>query len=141
MNLSVRSNWWILYGDLSYNVFLFEFLQWLCGHVHVVINIGDFNIGEFSEKSPIANINSSPINRLVRYLANSLSVDKPQLFNFILPIKIKTQPQNFITKHEIANNSPNWVPGSSYVDGYRILGNFRIAKFLQKKICKKYFCE
>ena len=24
------------------------------------------NIGEFSEKSPIANINSSPINRLVR---------------------------------------------------------------------------
>ena len=43
-------------GDLSYHVFLFEFLQWLCGRVHVVINIGDFNIGEFSEKSPIANI-------------------------------------------------------------------------------------
>ena len=31
------------------------------------INVGGFNIGEFSEKSPIANINSSPINRLVRY--------------------------------------------------------------------------
>ena len=30
------------------------------------INVGGFNIGEFSEKSPIANINSSPINRLVR---------------------------------------------------------------------------
>ena len=29
--------------------------------------IGDFNIGEFSEKLPIANINSSPINRLVQY--------------------------------------------------------------------------
>ena len=49
-------------GNLSYHVFLFEFLQWLCGHVHVVINnycnsniydIGNFNIGEFSEKSPI----------------------------------------------------------------------------------------
>ena len=32
-----------------------------------MINVGGFNIGEFSEKSPIANINSSPINRLVRY--------------------------------------------------------------------------
>ena len=54
---------------LSYHVFLFEFLrleQWLCGCVHVIINIGDFNIGEFSEKSQIANINSLPINRLVR---------------------------------------------------------------------------
>ena len=29
--------------------------------------IGDFNIGEFSEISPIANINSLPINRLVQY--------------------------------------------------------------------------
>ena len=32
------------------------------------INIGIFNIGEFPEKSPIANINSSPINCLVRYI-------------------------------------------------------------------------
>ena len=54
-------------GDLSYHVFLFEFLQWLCGRVHVAINIGDFNIGKFSEQSSIANINSSPINRLVWY--------------------------------------------------------------------------
>ena len=40
-NLSVRSNWQIFFGDLSYHVFLFEFLcleQWLCGRVHVVIN-------------------------------------------------------------------------------------------------------
>ena len=29
--------------------------------------IGDFNIGEFSEKLPIANINSLSINRLVQY--------------------------------------------------------------------------
>ena len=36
---------------------------WLCGHVHIVINIG-----KFSEKLPIANINSSPINHLVQYL-------------------------------------------------------------------------
>ena len=48
--------------------FFSSYEQWLCGRVHVVINnFGDFNIGEFSEKSPIANINSSPINRLVRY--------------------------------------------------------------------------
>ena len=33
----------------------------------IVINIGYFNIGEFTEKLPIANINFSPINRLVRY--------------------------------------------------------------------------
>ena len=31
-----------------------------------VINIGDFNNGKFSQKLPIANINSSPINCLVR---------------------------------------------------------------------------
>ena len=43
---------------------------WLYGHVHIVINIGDFNIGKFSEKSPIANINSLPINHLVRYVEN-----------------------------------------------------------------------
>ena len=55
---------------MSYHIFLLESLhleQWLCGHVHVVINIGDFNIGEFSEKLPITNINSLPINHLVRY--------------------------------------------------------------------------
>ena len=36
-----RSNWQIFIGDLSYHVFLLEFLcleQWLCGRVHVVIN-------------------------------------------------------------------------------------------------------
>ena len=37
------------------------------GFVGIVINIGYFNIGEFTEKLPIANINFSPINRLVRY--------------------------------------------------------------------------
>ena len=45
--------------------FFLEFLHlelWLYGRVHIVINIGDF-----SEKTPIANINSSPINCLVRY--------------------------------------------------------------------------
>ena len=47
--------------------FFFEFLQWLCGCVHVV-----FNIGEFTEKSPIANISFMPINRLVRYICNIL---------------------------------------------------------------------
>ena len=34
-----------IFGDLSYHVFLLEFLrleQWLCGRVCVVINIGDF---------------------------------------------------------------------------------------------------
>ena len=41
---------------------------WLYGHVHIVINICNFNIGELSEKSPITNINSLPINRLVRYM-------------------------------------------------------------------------
>ena len=35
--------------------------------------LADFNIGEFSEKSPIANINSSPINRLVRYMLTTPS--------------------------------------------------------------------
>ena len=53
---------------MSYHIFLLEFLcleQWLCGHVRVVINIGDFNIGEFSEKSPIAN--SSLIKLIVLY--------------------------------------------------------------------------
>ena len=69
----MRSNWRILYWRfelprLSSRVYE----QWLCGRVHVVINsFGDFNIGEFSEKSPIANINSSPINRLVRYFINT----------------------------------------------------------------------
>ena len=50
-------------GNLSYHVFLLEILhleQWLCGCVCVVTNNG-----EFSKKSPIANINSSPINYLV----------------------------------------------------------------------------
>ena len=36
---------------------------WVTECVHVVINIG-----EFSGISPIANINSLPINRLVRYI-------------------------------------------------------------------------
>ena len=54
---------WEAIGDLSYHVFLLKFLcleQWIYGCVYVVINIG-----KFSEKSPIANINSSPINCLV----------------------------------------------------------------------------
>ena len=46
MNLSVISILAdFIFGDLSYHVFLFEFLrleQWLCGCVRVVINIGDF---------------------------------------------------------------------------------------------------
>ena len=49
----------------AYHGFLLEFLcleLWLFGCVYIVINIG-----EFSEKSPIANINSSPINCLVRH--------------------------------------------------------------------------
>ena len=33
----------------------------------VRIKFGDFNIGELLKNSPIANINSSPINHLVRY--------------------------------------------------------------------------
>ena len=33
----------------------------------VRIKFGDFNIGELLKNSPIANINSSPINYLVRY--------------------------------------------------------------------------
>ena len=36
---------------------------WLCGRVHIVINIG-----EFYEKSPIANTISAPINCLVWYV-------------------------------------------------------------------------
>ena len=62
MKLSVRSNWQILYWRFELPWLSSRLKQWLCGHVHVVINIG-----KFSEKSPIANINSSPINRLVRY--------------------------------------------------------------------------
>ena len=62
---------WFYIGDLSYHAFFLEFLcleLWLYGHVHIVINIGNFNIGKFYEKSPITNINSSPINRLIRYM-------------------------------------------------------------------------
>ena len=33
-----------------------------------IFSIGKFIIGEFSEKLPIVNINSSPINRVVRYV-------------------------------------------------------------------------
>ena len=60
-------------GNSSYFIFLLKFLRlelWLYGHVHIVINIDNFNIGKFSEKSPITNINSSPINRLVQYHYN-----------------------------------------------------------------------
>ena len=63
----VRSNWQILYWRFE----LLKFLcleQWLCGRAHVVIN-GNFNVGEISGKLPIANINSSPINRLVWYFS------------------------------------------------------------------------
>ena len=34
----------------------------------VRIKFGDFNIGELLKNLPIANINSSPINHLVRYV-------------------------------------------------------------------------
>ena len=47
-------------GNSSYLVFLFEFIcleLWLYGCVHIVINIG-----KFSEKSSITNINSPPIH-------------------------------------------------------------------------------
>ena len=40
----------------------------------VQIKFGDFNIGELLKNSPIANINSSPINHLVRYYSIVLIV-------------------------------------------------------------------
>ena len=47
----------------------FTFMQEIVGvSLWQRINVGGFNIGEFSEKSPITNINSSPVNRLVRYI-------------------------------------------------------------------------
>ena len=68
--------------------FFSSYEQWLCGRVHVVINnFGDFNIGEFSEKSPIANINSLPINRLVRYVHTHYS-DMSWLVYCALPVTI-----------------------------------------------------
>ena len=44
-----------------------QVFSWLYGHIHIELIIGDFNIDEFSEKSPIANINSFPINSPVWY--------------------------------------------------------------------------
>ena len=62
-----EKHWRILYWQFELPRLSSCLEQWLCGRVNVVINIGDFNIGEFSEKLPITNINSSPINCLVRY--------------------------------------------------------------------------
>ena len=63
MNLSVRSNWWILYWRFELICLSSLLKQWLCGHV--VINIGDFNIGKFSEnrQSPIL----IPCQKIVLY--------------------------------------------------------------------------
>ena len=45
--------------------FFSSFFILCCGYnygcVHIVINIGDFDIGKFSVKLPIVNINSLPI--------------------------------------------------------------------------------
>ena len=59
-NLFVRSNWRILYWRFELPCLSSRVSSWLYGHVHIVINIS-----EFSEKSPITNINSLPINHLV----------------------------------------------------------------------------
>ena len=43
------------------------FISMSLDYGHVRIKFGNFNIGELLKNSPIANINSSPINHLVRY--------------------------------------------------------------------------
>ena len=66
-NLFERSNWRILYWRFELPCLSSQVSSWLYGCVHIVINYWQiYNIGKFSEKSPIANINSLPINRLVQ---------------------------------------------------------------------------
>ena len=50
----MRSNWWIPCFPSHLNL-------WLYGHVHIAINIGDFSIGEFLKKIPIANKSSCTV--------------------------------------------------------------------------------
>lgn len=54
--ICLRSNWQILYWQFELPRLFSRLEQWLYGCVHIIINIGDFNIVEFSEKLPITNL-------------------------------------------------------------------------------------
>ena len=65
------------------NLFVRSNSLWQYGRVHIVIKIGDFNIGKFSEKAPIANINSLPINRLVQYYKHVMFLSDIELVQIL----------------------------------------------------------
>ena len=82
----IRSNWQILYWRFELPCLSSWVSSWLYGCVHIVINIGGFNIGEFCEKLPILLLaNKSPCTVITLYTHYTITTSTCTCA-YILPI-------------------------------------------------------